>query len=342
MYNSKTNLNLLIYKQTSHTHAGSDTHTGQEDLLLLPPALAQAGNNLSGTSRAQRVAEGNGAAAGVHLGPVEAELVPAVDGHGAKGLVELDDVDVGEANVVLLEQLGDGDGRADTHDAGRQAGNGRADVLGEHGEAELDGHGALHEHHGGGTVGDLTGVSTSGDGSPLREGGADLHQALGSGAGSDTLVLGQGDGLGLAVGALDLGGDGNDLVVEPAGLLGLLGPPETLGGVGIDLLSGDAKVAGNVLARPAHGHHGVLGLLAGEDALVKGLLETVAAGSHGLGTNGDTNLDRAGRDGVGNVGGGLETGAAETVDRRGTGGVGESGREGCGAHLVGGLAVGDL
>lgn len=142
-------LRSLIHKQTSHTLSRTNTHARQQNLLLCPAQLAQTGNNLSRACSAERVAQGDGAAAGVHLGPVEGELVAAVDGHAGEGLIDLDDVNVGEGEVVLGEQLGDSDGRANAHDARGQAGDGGADVLGDDGLAELDGRGALHQEDGG-------------------------------------------------------------------------------------------------------------------------------------------------------------------------------------------------
>lgn len=132
-------LQLLVDKQTSHALASSNAHARQQQLLLGPPQLAQASHDLSGSSGSQRVAESNGASPGVHLGPVQVELVAAVDGHGGKGLVDLNDVNVVEADVVDGEQLGDGKAGANAHDAGGQAGDGRADVLGHDGQAQLDG-----------------------------------------------------------------------------------------------------------------------------------------------------------------------------------------------------------
>jgi len=157
------------------------------------------------------------------------------------------------------------------------------------------------------SVGDLAGVAASGGGwAPLREGGADLAEGLGGGAGADALVAGEGDLLPLAVGVLDAGLDGDDLVVKKTGLLGALGALERLGGVLVHLLAGDAKVAGDVLAGPAHGLHAVARLLRVlGDLLVEGLLQGVAANGHGLDAHGDADVDLAGADRVGDVGGGL-------------------------------------
>jgi len=59
-------------------------------------------------------------------------------------------------------------------------------------------------------------------------------------------------------------------------------------------------------------------------------------------THSDTDLDGAIKNGVGDIGSGLQTRRAESVDGRSTGGVGEASGESRGANLVGSLGIGDL
>ena len=132
------------------TLSSSYTHGGEQHLLLGSSELRKTSHDLSGTSGAKRMAQGDGSTTRVHLGPVKTQLVTAVNSHGSKGFVNLNDVEIGEGKVVDGEQLGDGDARADTHDAGGQAGNGVADVLGKDGLAKLDGGGTLHQNYRGG------------------------------------------------------------------------------------------------------------------------------------------------------------------------------------------------
>lgn len=94
--------------------------------------------------------KGNGSTSDVHLLVWDLEDIFAVDGHGGESLVNLDDVAVIDSDVVFGEELGDGDGRADTHDTGGQTGNGGTDILGENWLSEFDGAGALHEENGSG------------------------------------------------------------------------------------------------------------------------------------------------------------------------------------------------
>lgn len=76
--------------------------------------------------------------------------VLAVHGHAREGLVDLDDVAVGDGEIVFGEELGDRDGGPDAHYAWREPGDGGAHVFGEDGLPEGDGAGAAHEEDCGG------------------------------------------------------------------------------------------------------------------------------------------------------------------------------------------------
>lgn len=92
--------------------------------------------------------KGNGTTANVHLCVVDLQLVFAVDGHAGESLVQLDNVAVIDGNLELLQQLGDGNGWANAHDARSETGNGGADELGHDRLAELDSLRTLHEEDG--------------------------------------------------------------------------------------------------------------------------------------------------------------------------------------------------
>jgi hypothetical protein len=333
-------LQLLVDKQTSHTHTSTNAHTGEQDLLLLPPALAQTCDNLAGTCATQRVAERDSAAPDVELVVVDLEGLEAVDRHGGESLVELDEVNVVEGKLELVEELGDGDRGTDTHDPRGQTGDSGADVLGEDGLAEGLGLGALHQQDGGGAVSQLRGVAGVRPVTVGQESGLDLLQRLECGTSADALVLCENDLLLLAgLGVLDGGLDGSDLVVEPTSLLRDLGTAVGLSGVPVLALTRDVEVLANVLGCLAHGLHAVPGLRVLEDLVDEGALEPVAASGHALGTHGNTALDGANGDLVGNVLDSLETRRAEAVKRGARCGVGEAGGEHGGAHIVGSLCV---
>jgi len=75
---------------------------------------------------------------------------------------------------------------------------------------------------------------------------------------------------------------------------------------------------------------------------VEGAREAVPGGGHGLGADGDADVDGAQADLVRDVLDGLEARRAEAVYGRGARRVGDAGREGGGADEVGGFAVADL
>lgn len=90
------------------------------------------------------MSQGNRPAARVHFRMVQPQHVQAIDGHGGKGLVDLDDVDVVFCQVEFREELGHGERGADAHDARRYARDGRAAEFREDGLRHFLGFGALH------------------------------------------------------------------------------------------------------------------------------------------------------------------------------------------------------
>ena len=281
--------------------ACTDTHGCQKDPFLLPSTLAESGDDLASAGGTERVAESDSAAANVHLAMVNIERVEAVHSHRRERLVQFDDVNLIDADIVVPEELGDGDGRANAHDAGCKTGDGRANELGHNGLTEGLGHAALHEQDRGGAIGDLRRVAAGAAVAPLREGRFDLGQRLVRSAPPRTFVLGERDGLLLArLRVLDDGGDGHDLIVEPAGLLRDLGPAERLVRVPVLHLARDVEVRTDVLACLAHGLHTVARLLVLEDLVDEGP-RGLAAEAHGFRAQRQAALDGAHGDLVGDI-----------------------------------------
>ncbi len=180
---------------------------------------------------------------------------------------------------------------------------------------------ARHQHHGGGAVVDARGVA-GGDGAGLVEGRAQLRQAVEGGAVADVLVLGD-DGVAL----LALDGDGDDLVLELAGLLGGLGLVLRGDGELVLILARDLPLARDVLGRGAHVvavegvpqavlDHGVDEVEAahlGAVAQVRGVLRL----AHALLAAGDDDGGGARLDLLGAEGNGAQAGAAHLVDAPG-------------------------
>ena len=63
--------------------------------------------------------DGDGTTLGVDALLVDAEGADGVEGLRGEGFVDLEDVDVGDAEAGLLEHGGDGEGGADTHQVRR-------------------------------------------------------------------------------------------------------------------------------------------------------------------------------------------------------------------------------
>lgn len=187
------------------------------------------------------------------------------------------------------------------------------------------------------SVGDLAGIATGGLVTKLRHGGSDLGQALDGGSVTWSLIFGQGDSHQLAgLGVLDLCGDGDDLVVEQAGLLGNLSSPEALDGVFILLSPRDVEVVADILRRLDHG------LLAVGSFLVRldfgrerhGAAGGACAVGHAFAAERNADVDAAVGDLAGNVLHGLQPAGAESVDAAGCGGVGEAGCKHGRSHFV--------
>lgn len=149
--------------------------------------------------------ESNSTTLGVNLLGRNAELVNTPDTLGSERLVDLVNVDIILGDAGLLKCNGNSLPGADSHEEGLDADNASSDVLAENLLAQTLGGGPLHEEDGGGTVGDLGGV-TGVDGAVLGKGGLDLSQGLGGDTRADSVISLNGDGLllaGLGVGPLD-------------------------------------------------------------------------------------------------------------------------------------------
>ena len=138
------------------------------------------------------------------------------------------------------------------------------------------------------------------------------------------------------------GPNGHNLILEPAGPLGPLGPGIALGRIAILGGALDGKVPGHVLRGLPHGLQAVERFLVLGDFGVEGLVEAVPPRGHGFGPDGQADVDAAEGDLVGHVLHRFEARGAEAVHGGGCGGVGEAGGEGGGPDGGGGFAVVDL
>ncbi len=318
-HNSGISTNLssehLVDEQPRHALPRPNAHARQQNLLLLPLALAQARANLPDPRRAQRMAQRDCSTPDVHLASIDAQRVHAVDGHGRKSFVELDNVDVREREVVFAQQLRYGEGRTDAHYPRRKTYDGGVDVLGQDGLVHLQRGGALHQEDRGGAVRDLAGIAAGGSIAVLGEGRAYFAEGLIRGAPSGTLVFRQCNLFLLAaLRVFDRGGDGHNFVFEPARFLRSFGPLVGFGGETVLRFSGDVEIPADVLGCLTHGLHAVDCILALEDFFMEGLgIPITAWCGHHLGADGNAAIDISEADLVGNVLGRFKARGTEPV-----------------------------
>src|SRR5947208_3566330 len=199
-----------------NTHAAADAQRGETLPGIAALHLEQQRIEHARARGADGVADGDGAAVDVDLVGIPAE--PLVDGAGLRreGLVGLDQVEVLDGPAGLLQRLLGGGDRPRAHDRGVDAGVRPRDDAGERGDAPLLRLLQRHEHDRRRAVVDAAGAARR-DRAVLVEGRAELGKRLVSYAVLDELVVGE---HGLALARLD--DDGDDLVLELAGLLGVL------------------------------------------------------------------------------------------------------------------------
>ena len=131
---------------------------------------------------AERMAEGDGAAVGVHMARIvrDAELAEDGEALGGEGLVEFDDVHVVDLEAEALEQLLRRRRRADAHDPRRNAGDGGAEDPGARGQAVALGRLLAGDDQRGGAVVDARGVA-GGDAAVLADDGLQRRQFVEAG-----------------------------------------------------------------------------------------------------------------------------------------------------------------
>src|SRR5512133_1117706 len=211
--------------QHGHALAAADAEGGEAEALVLVLEEVQEGDEDAGAAGAHGVADGDGAAAQVHLGGIKlGQLGQHAQALGGEGFVQLEEVDVLQLHAGLGQQLLDGGHGAQAHGGGVHTSLGEAEDAGD-GLVGLGG-GLGGPHQGPGAIVDAAGVA-GGHGAVLLEGGLELREPLGGGVGLDVLVAveehvallaRQGDGEHLAVeGACGLGRGGLLLALEGEG-----------------------------------------------------------------------------------------------------------------------------
>src|SRR6185369_13936559 len=91
-----------VLDQDRDALAAADAGRGDAEALLAAPQLQHERQDQTRARRAERVPERDRAAVDVDLVTVQAELLLAAEVLGREGLVDLDEVDVGELHAAAL------------------------------------------------------------------------------------------------------------------------------------------------------------------------------------------------------------------------------------------------
>src|SRR5207244_10406409 len=116
---------------------GANAHGLEADRLVGGLEVVDQRAHDAGARHAERVAEVDGPTVGVELAlDVDAELVADGQDLGGEGLVELDDVDVGDVHAGRRQHLAHGLDGAHAHDLGRQTRHRAGDDAGKGGQPQ--------------------------------------------------------------------------------------------------------------------------------------------------------------------------------------------------------------
>ena len=300
------------------------------------------------------MAQSDGAAVDVDLAHVEVQLAGHSDGLSSESLVSLDQIDVLDGHASLSHSSAGSHNGADTHDLGINTALAPADQL-DHGlQAVLLNSLAGGQHDSGSTVIDTGGVGGGHAGSALvlgvlnagglkgvhnlRIGGLGAHgesaAELCDAVSGDTL-LGILIALELHDLLLDLHGDGNDLVIETAGVAGSAGLLLRSCGELILLAASDAPDIIDVLSGGAHVivvesvpqavlDHLVDNLLVAHTGAPAFVGQGVRSSTHVLGAAADHDVGVTGQDGTGTLDDRLHAGAADHAHGVSGNGIGDA------------------
>ncbi len=199
---------------------------------------------------ADGVSQSDGAPVDVDTAPVPAlllQLAAVGEGLGSKGLVDLEEVVVGERRARALEHAADGMHRGDEEPFGRHAGLAVADDACQGPDAQLAGFFAAHHHQRGSAVGDAGRVAGGHDAIGLER-RAELGEGFRRRITPRALVHVKENGRLLALRYLD----GGDFVPKASGIDGIHGLALAVMGKLVQLGAREAVLLGNELGRHAH------------------------------------------------------------------------------------------
>ncbi len=116
------------FEQARRSHTATDAHGDDHVLHTAALALDQRVADHARAAHAVGMANGNSAAIDVEFVVVDTQLIAAVNHLHREGFIQFPQADVADLQAGLLEQLGHGKDRADTHLVGSATGNGHAAV----------------------------------------------------------------------------------------------------------------------------------------------------------------------------------------------------------------------
>jgi len=229
-----------------HAHTAADAQRGEALLRAAALHLVDQRVEDAGARSTDRVANGDRPAVDVDDVGVPAHVLVDRAGLRREGLVGLDEIEVADRPAGLLQRPARGRDRPRAHDRRIDAGGRPRGDAGNRRDAAPGGFRLGHQQRAGCAVVDAGSVA-GGDGALLVEGGLQLLHGVDGGAVADVFVL---IDHGVALAALH--GEGDDLVLEPAGLLGgfrlvLRGEREL-----VLVVTGDLELLGDVLGGVAH------------------------------------------------------------------------------------------
>src|SRR5690606_7450417 len=231
---SQDGARLQHLEQAGGAHAAADAHRADHELGVAALALDQRVADVTRTGHALGMPDRECGTVDVQELVRDAEPVPAVDHLHGEGLVQLPEPDVIHPEPGPLQELRHREHGPDTHLVRLRAGHGHGAVHAERLEAAFLGEAAVHEHGGGGAVGELARVAGR-DRAALAH-GLQAGKRLEGGVRAVALVARQRlfderDLLAVPVADRHARRDGHDLVVEGAAALGVRRPLLALQGV---------------------------------------------------------------------------------------------------------------
>lgn len=183
-----------------------------------------------------------------------------------EGFVDLIDVNVLGGQTSLLKGFRDSVSGTNTHNLRGDTSDCVRDKFGEDGETKLLGNRSSSQEDTSGTFSDLGGV-TSGGGTFLLESGLELRERLEGGFLADSVVLGDGDFLFVAVLILNGGLDVDDFLIEETSRLSDVCTTVRFNGESVLGLTSDLVSLSNVFGGDTHGDDALSSLLVFEDGI---------------------------------------------------------------------------